>query len=301
LTGCHHQSAKVPIMKSASLEFVGYLNTLRTQRDAPVLMADCFTFTLLSGLILTYTNADVPIVLNGYTYLANSALVDGLHYKCAIGLDVDQQKITIAARSSDTVGGVPFLQALANGVFDGCEITRERAFLSAWNAAPIGSVILFKGRVGEVTSIGRTSAEVTVNSDLTLLDLNMPRNLYSPACLHVLYDSGCTLVKNAFSANGAVGAGSTDVTINWSGASTVYTQGTLLFSSGANAGKSVTVKQATTSTLTLAYPLLNAPATGDAFTVYQGCDHTMATCKAKFNNLANFRGFPFIPPPTYAF
>ncbi len=50
----------------------------------------------------------------------------------------------------------------------------------------------------------------------------------------------------------------------------------------------------------LAYPRVNAPATGDAFTVYQGCDHTMATCKAKFNNLANFRGFPFVPPPTYS-
>jgi uncharacterized phage protein (TIGR02218 family) len=288
-------------MKSASAALVSYLNTLRTQNDVPVLMADCFTFALLDGLILTYTNADVPIALNGFTFLANSVLVDGLNYKCSIGLDVDQQKITIGARPTDTVQGVPFLQAFANGAFDGCEITRERAFLSAWNAAPIGSVILFKGRVGEVTSIGRTSAEVTVNSDLTLLDLNMPRNLYSPACLHVLYDSGCKLVKSAFGANGTVGAGSSDVTLNWSGSSSVYAQGTLLFSSGINAGKSVTVKQATTSALTLAYPLLNAPATGDAFTVYQGCDHTMATCKTKFNNLANFRGFPFIPPPTYAF
>jgi uncharacterized phage protein (TIGR02218 family) len=287
-------------MKSASPALISYLNGLRTQTDAPVLMADCFTFTLLDGLILTYTNADVPIALNGYTYLANSVLVDGLHYKCSIGLDVDQQKITIAARLTDTVQGVPFLQALRNGVFDGCEIMRERAFLASWTGTPIGSVILFKGRVGEINEVGRTTAEVTVNSDLTLLDLNMPRNLHSPACLHVLYDSGCSLVKNAFGTSGTVAAGSTDVTINWSGASSVYAQGTLLFSSGVNAGKTVTVKQATTSALTLAYPLQNAPATGDAFTVYQGCDHTMATCKSKFNNLANFRGFPFIPPPTYA-
>jgi uncharacterized phage protein (TIGR02218 family) len=287
-------------VKSASPALVSYLNSMRGQTDAPLLMADCFTFTLLSGLILTYTNADVSIALNGYTYAANSVLVDGLHYKCAVGLDVDQQKITISARPTDTVGGVPFLQALRNGVFDGCEIQRERAFLTSWSAAPIGSVLLFKGRFGPIDNVGRTTAEITVNSDLVLLDINIPRNLYSPACLHVLYDSGCGLIKNAYGANGTAGAGTTNSVINWSGASSVYAQGSITFTSGVNAGKSATVKSASSASLVLAYPLLNAPAAGDAFTVYQGCDHSMATCQSKFNNLANFRGFPFIPPPTYA-
>ncbi|MDR3407933.1 MAG: DUF2163 domain-containing protein, partial [Methylovirgula sp.] len=226
--------------------------------------------------------------------------VDGLNYKCAVGLDVDQQKITISARPSDTIGGVPFLQALRNGVFDGCEIMRERAFLTAWNAPPLGSVLLFKGRVATIDALGRTSAEITVNSDLVLLDIQIPRNLYSPACVHVLYDSGCGLVKNVFGANGTVGSGTTNVSIAWSGASAAYAQGTVLFTSGVNAGVSANVKSASSTALTLAYPLLNAPAVGDTFTAYQGCDHSMATCKAKFNNLANFRGFPFIPPPTYA-
>jgi uncharacterized phage protein (TIGR02218 family) len=287
-------------MKSASSALIAYINTVRAQPDAPLLMADCFTFSLRTGLVLTYTNADVPIALNGYTYLANSVLVDGLNYKCAIGLDVDQQKITICARPADTIGGVPFLQALRNGVFDGCEIKRERAFLTQWTGAPLGSVVLFKGRMGKIDNVGRTTAEITVNSDLVLLDIDMPRNLYSPACLHVLYDSGCGLVRNAYGANGTVGNGSTYTAINWSGASSAYTQGTILFSSGANGGVSATIKQASAGVLTLAAPLQSAPAAGDAFTIYQGCDHTMATCKAKFNNLSNFRGFPYIPPPTFA-
>ena len=49
------------------------------------------------------------------------------------------------------------------------------------------------------------------------------------------------------------------------------------------------------------YPLPFAPATGDAFNVAFGCDHTQATCVAKFNNLPNFRGFPYVPPPQLAF
>lgn len=288
-------------MRTASAALVDLLNGFRAQSDSQVLMADCYTFTLLNGLIFTYTNADVAIALNGYTYLADSILVDGLRFKCAAGLDVDQQQITISAKSADTVRGVPFLQALREGVFDGCEVQRERAFLTSWAALPLGSVVLFKGRVATIDNIGRTTAQITVNSDLVLLDINMPRNLYQPTCVHVLYDSGCSLVKNAYAASGTVGDGSSFSVINWTGASSIYAQGTLLFSSGVNAGASVNIKSATSGALMLSYPLEAAPSPGDAFTVYQGCDHTMSTCQTKFANLANFRGFPFVPPPAAAY
>ncbi|MDQ6704005.1 MAG: DUF2163 domain-containing protein [Pseudomonadota bacterium] len=291
-------------MRAATTALVNYINLLRAEPDAQAIVADCYTFTLRTGLILTYCNADVPITLNGYVYAAKSILLDGLKFKCATGLEVDQQQITISARAADTVGGVPFLQALRNGVFDGCEISRERAFLNSWSPAdtanPVGSVILFKGRIGTIDNIGRTTAQITVNSDLVLLDMQMPRNVYSPSCQHVLYDSGCTLVKSAFGTAGTVGAGSTGSVINWSGASTTFNQGTILFSSGVNAGVSANVKSAVASTsLALSYPLLNVPAPGDAFTVYFGCDHTQATCTNKFNNLSNFRGFPYVPTATY--
>ncbi len=291
-------------MRAATTAVINYLNDLRADTSKPAIVADCYTFTLRTGLILTYTNADVPIALNGYTYLASSLLVDGLKFKCSAGLEFDQQEITIAARPVDTVGGVPFLQALAQGAFDGCRIQRERVFLNSWSeedtANPVGSVVLFTGRIGAVNSIERTSAQITVNSDLILLDLNMPRNVYSPSCQHVLYDSGCGLVKNAFGHAGTVGAGSTKTLIKWSGASSNFAQGTILFSSGINNGVSVNIKSAVAGvSLGLSYALLNASAPGDSFTAFWGCDHTKATCEDKFNNLANFRGFPYIPPPTY--
>ena len=40
------------------------------------------------------------------------------------------------------------------------------------------------------------------------------------------------------------------------------------------------------------YPLPFAPATGDAFKVAFGCDHTQATCQGKFNNLSEFPRLP---------
>jgi uncharacterized phage protein (TIGR02218 family) len=34
---------------------------------------------------------------------------------------------------------------------------------------------------------------------------------------------------------------------------------------------------------------------GDGFTVTAGCDKSVKTCKAKFDNEVNFRGFPHVP------
>ena len=288
-------------MRDASPALAGFLAARRATSDVQMLVADCYTFTLRSGLVLTYTNADVSIALNGFIYAANAVLVDGLQYKTSVGLDVDQQKITLSARATDTIGGTAFLIALQAGAFDGCLVRRDRAFLTDWSQAPVGAVTLFQGRVTTIDEVGRTTAEVTVASDLVLLDVQMPRNVYQPTCNHTLYDSGCGLVKNAFGATGTVGPGVTARSIPWSGASDAYAQGTLVFTSGANLAVSAGIRSGGAGVLTLAAPLRIVPAPGDAFTAYQGCDHTLATCGSKFNNAAHFRGFPFVPVPETAY
>lgn len=40
-------------------------------------------------------------------------------------------------------------------------------------------------------------------------------------------------------------------------------------------------------------------AVGDSLTVYAGCDRRLATCRGKFGNTVNFRGFPHIPGSDY--
>ena len=290
-------------MKPAPDALIAYLNAARASPDAQLLMADAFLFTLQGGSTLAYTNIDVTFTYGGVTYLANSILVDGLKYKAAVGLEADQQQITVAARSTDTIaGGAPFLQALRDGSFDGCEIVRYRVFFSdRAGGTAIGAAMLFKGRLGTIDEIGRSSAKLTVNSDLVLLDIDMPRNNYQPTCLHTLYDSGCTLAKAAFGTSGVVGAGSTASIIYWAGATANFAQGTISFTSGVLAGVTATVGAAVNgSSLNLINPLQSVPAPGDGFTVYFGCDHTLTTCQSKFNNLVNFRGFPYVPPPQMA-
>ena len=296
-------------MKTAGSALIAYLNGTRGS-DAPLFMADCYTITLASGsvagiasgTVLAVTSLDVPVLLNGITYVANSFLVDGLKYRCSIGVSVDQQQVTLSSPSSMTVGGVPFLQAVQQGLLDGAEIQRDRAFFTSFSGnlplVPIGSILLFKGRVADVTSVGRTSASVNVASDLTLLAIDMPWRRLQTNCLHVLYDGGCKAARSSYTFAGSVGSGSSVSTLNWSGANSNFQQGALTFTSGANTGVTATITGAGAGYLSLGYPLPNVPSVGDTFTAAYGCDHTTGTCASRFSNFANFVGFPFIPPPT---
>ena len=296
-------------MKTASPALVAFLNSLRPDADAALIMADLFTITLASGSIvgvaagtqLRYTDIDFPVLWGGQVYLSSGPQISGLKYKGSIGVNVDSQKMTVSAWPSDMVGGVTFLQAVQQGLLDGAEVQREKAFFSSMDgpypATPVGTVVLFKGRVTSIDQVGRTTAQITVASDMTLLAVDMPRNIYSPSCNNVLYDSGCGLSRGAFTVAGVVGAGSTTTVINWSSATVNFQQGAVTFTGGANTGIVTTVKVAGTGSLGLSYPLPEVPAVGDTFTAVWGCDHTQATCLGKFANMANYRGFPYVPPP----
>lgn len=289
-------------MKATSSAVLAAIDAARAGPDAPLAMAECFAFTLATGAVLAWTNIDTAVTYNGTTYSATGPLVQGLKYKTSIGLEVDKQQIVIAARPTDLVGGAPLLNAIRQGAFDGAAVQRDRVFFTGLGAGVIGGVTLFHGRVATVDHVGRTQAQITVASDLVILDYDMPHNLYSSTCVHALYDSGCGVIRGTYSASGTVGAGSTAAQINTSVAAAGHAQGSIVFTSGANANLRATVKSVSPgASLTLMYPLPAPPAAGDAFNVAFGCDHTRGTCQGKFNNLANFRGFPFVPAPQLAY
>jgi hypothetical protein len=172
-------------MKQASPALINFLNEVIGFLDGQLVMADAFLFALKNGTNLGYTNAEITFTFDGQRYLGNDILIDGLKYKCSVGLDVDKQQIDISARPDQTIpGGTEFLQALRNGALDGCEITRTRVFWSnIVGGTLVDGVVLFKGRLGSIDKIGRTSAQLTVNSDLVLLDIdNRATSISRPAC-----------------------------------------------------------------------------------------------------------------------
>ena len=267
--------------------------------------ADCFTLTLADSTVARYTNAQytVTIPVSGgpsLVYVAGDILIDGLKLKQTCGIDIDEQSIDISFKPTSTIAGLSWPIAVREGRFDGATIERARAVLTAPGGTVIGNaaVVTFHGLVATVDNIGRLSCKMTVKSMLNKLAVDMPRDIWQPNCLNTLYDGLCTMVKSANGASGTVGTSPTLTFIPWSGSATdTYDQGTITFESGPNVGVSRTVRQSTTSGLSLSRPLDYLPAVGDSFVVYKGCDKTMATCQSRFSNLANFRGFPFVPPP----
>src|ERR1700760_4650663 len=143
-------------MKNTTAAVINLINNARAAPDAPIAFAECFTFITTTGTQYTWTNVDYDVGFDGFTFFANGPLVSGLKYKGSIGLEVDKQQITIAARPTDVVNGAPFLIALRNGAFDGAPVFRDRVFLSAPAGTVVGGVRMFHGRISTVDSVGRT-------------------------------------------------------------------------------------------------------------------------------------------------
>jgi len=259
-------------------------------------MADLYTITLLDSTVIRLTTADIDIVSGGNIFSSQGPVIERGSVKWQLGLEVDTLEITAYPTADNLVEGEPFLSAVRTGALDGAELQLERAFMPTWGDTSAGTVVLFVGRIGEIEA-GRTSAKITVNSHLELLSQQMPRNLYMPGCTHTLFDSGCALLKSNYTASATVQVGATisNVPISGTRPDGYYSLGTLLFTSGANEGLTRTIKYHAGGVLQVLVPLPAAPAAGDTLSVTAGCDKTQATCQSKFSNIANFRGFPYVP------
>lgn len=263
-------------------------------------MADLFTISLIGGTVLRYTSAESDITVAGNVFDSKSILISRKGTRNVIGVEVDSMDVEIFAQPTNLIGSVPFLQALRAGALDGATVLLERYVAPSFGSAQYGTVVIFSGLVGE-KDIGRFGATLSVNSELELLNIQMPRNLYQPGCLNTLFDTLCTLNKAAYGVTNAATSGSTASVVNstLSQADGYFDLGTILWTSGANSGVTRTVKRFVHSggVITMMTPLLNVPLAGDAFTIFPGCDKTKATCNSKFSNVVNFRGYPFIPAP----
>jgi len=280
-------------MKTASPALISLLATA-----TKVVMADLYTITLIGGTQLRYTNYDLALVVGGLTFYPGGSILERETIRTVRGVEVDSLTLTIYASETHTVLGVPMMQAVASGMFDGARILLRRLYMATPGDTSIDPVILFKGRVSE-TSNSRSKAELVVASDLELLNVQFPRILYQASCTNTLFDTACSLTKSAWGVGTSVNSGSTKTRLlcSLTPAAGYFSGGTITFSSGPNSSVTRTIKNYSPGIIDLAYPLQYQPAVGDTFTAYPGCDKTVATCSSRFNNKANFKGFPFVPMP----
>ena len=278
-------------MKTATRELIDLLHG-----SDEFLMADLFRITLSNGQILRHTNADMPVVWDGQTYEAHKLIIKRGATRVAVGLDVDSNTLEIAAEPDYRLEGLQWSEAALGGALDGARVVIERIFFSDW-ATPVGAVVIFSGRVSDVSG-SRSAVKVDVKSDIELLNVFSPRNIYQAGCMRTLYDGGCKVNREKFTVNGRVTANSTtgtELACNLTQADGWFNQGVIKFTSGRNAGLSRTVKEHKNGRLSFALRLPSPPQSGDVFKIYPGCDKRQETCGKKFDNIVHFRGFPYIP------
>jgi hypothetical protein len=155
-----------------------------------------------------------------------------------------------------------------------------------------------KGRIGQVNTSGQS-----FSSELMGIAKKLEKPLvrpYLPSCPAVLGDSECGVNLASFTITGTIesvdGSGLviTDAT-NITEAINTYAYGKITMTSGASSGYSMEVKSSTVGTVTLQQRLPFGISAGDTYTLVQGCDKTLDTCKNTYDNVVNFRGFRHMP------
>jgi hypothetical protein len=265
--------------------------------------ADCWTLTLNGGAVVRWTGADRPINANGNSFALGPAIKRGaISEKRGVEVATLSCEIT-GGGPYDLINGQPVIDFIRRQGLDGAIVKLEQAFAPTWASmaldGALGTLIRFGGRNTSVPEIKGDAASLTFSSWMILLNQMMPRNLYQAACLHTVYDAGCTLNPASFSTAGHITAvtGPIDFTSNLSLVADDYALGRIVFTSGANNGLSRTVRNNDSSGFSLIQPLPGPMAIGDNFTAFPGCDLTSGRCLTRFNNLDNFKGTEFVPQP----
>jgi uncharacterized phage protein (TIGR02218 family) len=240
-----------------------------------------------------FTDHDRDLAFDGVTYEAAAGFTASA-LESSSGLAVDNLDILgalISERLSES--------DLSAGLFDDANIEIWRV---NWNAVD-QRVLLRKGNLGEVS---RGTGSFTAELRGLAHRLNQPTGrLYQYACDADLGDTACGLDLGdpALKGTGAVAAVEGDRILTLSGLDTFaeswFERGRLRFTSGANAGAAIEVKLHTKTpagaVVELWQAMPRAIEAGDAFEITAGCDKQLGTCRMKFSNALNFRGFPHMP------
>ncbi len=268
------------------------------------------------GVILGFTDHDMPILFNDGT--------EGSPVGTLAVLYTPYDGATASA--TETGSDMSSSSQELVGYLDSAAITEADIFANKYDYATIeirlvnwqdltqGALLWKKGTLGEVkVKNGQFTAEIRGME--YYLNTNIG-DTYGAMCRADLGDSRCTFNIAAAVQTGVVVSVS-DLRTFVAAASPLmspanplveaingsvtpaptawFNEGVLTWLTGLNAGYLIEVGQYTQPTIELFENMPYVIMPGDTFTIEPGCDHSIATCNSKFNNLVNFRGEPFIP------
>lgn len=256
-------------------------------------LCQCWTLRRRDGVVQGFTDHDGDLVIDDVTCVAGTGFTAS---EATSRFDLAVDGAEIAGALSDT----SLLEAdLAAGRYDAASV---ETWLVDWSDVSL-RVLTARATLGEVRREGAAfTAELRGLADALAQDSG---RLYTARCHADLGDARCRidLASPAFCGDGTVAgieATSAFVAAGLDGfADGWFTNGRLTWTSGGNAGLSIEIKQHTLvsgqARLSLWQAMPEPVASGDGFTITAGCDKQFATCRDRFANAVNFRGFPHIP------
>jgi uncharacterized phage protein (TIGR02218 family) len=274
-------------MKALSPELAAHLASGTTT------LCWCWRVVRRDGVAMGFTDHDKTLTFDGTTYQAASGFTAS-DIKDSLGLAVDNLEVTGALSSTTLTDG-----DLAAGRYDDARIEIYRVNWSDTSQR----LLMRSGSIGEVR---RSGTGFTAELRGLAHYLQQPKGrLLQLTCDADLGDARCKidLSSPAFRGAGTIIAASSARRFTVSGLDTFetgfFSRGLLTFTSGASEGLKIEVKShmklGGADAVELWADAEGPPAEGDEFIVTAGCDKRIETCKARFSNVINFRGFPSMP------
>lgn len=253
------------------------------------------TFALIrkDGRVLGFTDHDRDLSFDGIAFRAETGLT-AKALDQATGLSVDNTEVAGLLRS-DAITEADILA----GLFDGAAVT---VWVVNWAEVSMRQII-FRGTLGEIVRTGGAfTAELRGLSEA----LNRPHGrIYHARCSAVLGDAMCGFDPGTtgYHAEGPLAAQEERSRLHFcwpfSEPERWFEKGVLRILSGPAAGMTGLIKtdrpDGGERVIELWQALGIGPEPGDLVRLEAGCDKRMETCRVKFGNLLNFRGFPDIP------
>lgn len=255
--------------------------------------------TRRDGVVLGFTEHDHDLTFSGTTFLAASGF----------SASAAEEEAGLPAATSDVAGGFSSVAIteddLKRGRYDGA---RVELHLVNW-AEPDQHILLKVQEIGDVTrDAGKFQAEL--RSFASRLDEPQGR-VYGRRCDATLGDGRCgvDLLAPGMRGEGVVASVPDASRLLLSGIRAMpegfFRFGVLIFIDGGNHGQRLEIETHAVKDdlleVTLWLPLEATPRAGDRVVLTAGCDKAFSTCRAKFANYLNFRGFPHIPGTDFAY
>lgn len=253
----------------------------------------CWSLARRDGVMLGFTDHDQAIAFDGISFQPESGL-SARALASTTGLSVNNTE-AVGVLTSDRINETD----IEAGRYDGAEVT---IWLVQWDDTDAKQV-RFVGTIGEITrASGGFQAELRGLTEA----LNQPQGRsYMRDCTAVLGDDRCRVDTSDPDFSIELEAGVVDAVrvyrfaafgdfdVGW------FEAGFLHVLSGQGAGLRAAIKSdqavGAQRVITLWEPIKAAVTEGDRLRLTAGCDKRVQTCRQKFSNLLNFRGFPDIP------